>query len=184
MSKVHKVHNHSSRVVKLGNLTEHYYHSVFGPEFTQDLVDTFGKDSKYLIREFLFGVDCLIELINDPHIASYKFLNNEDVDDRLVQLCQMRARTDGVSEYFGCQVGPKQYDLISEFFEMGYLRIINYLCNTISKRLQIPVDGKQYSIFINEEWSTTTSTAILYFKDESLGERRISIPFKRKRLLA
>lgn len=184
MSKVHKVYNHASRVVKLGSLTENYYHSVFGPEFTQSLVDTFGKDSKYLIREFLFGVDCLIELIDDPEIASFKFLNNEDVDERLVSLCQMRARTDGVSEYYGCQVGPKQYDLISEFFERKYLRIINYLCSTISRRLTIPLDGKVYSIFINEDWASSTSTAVIYFRDESTSERRISIPFKRKRLLA
>ena len=184
MSKVHKVHNHGNRVVKMGNLTEHYYHSVFGPEFTQELVDTFGKDAKYLIREFLFGVDCMIELINDPSIPSFKFLNNEDVDERLVTMCQMRARTDNISEYYGCQVGPRQYELISEFFEYGYLRIFHYLCSTISKRLVIPVDGKTYSLFINEDWASSTSTSVMYFRDESVHERRISIPFKRKRLLS
>lgn len=183
MKGVHKVEYHNSRVPNLGHITENYYNTVFGPEFTQELVDLFGKEAKYLIREFLFGVDCLIEIINDPTTPIKKFLNNEDVDDRLVLLTQHRARTEGKLEYFGCQVPPKTAEVIAEFFELKYLRIFNFVLSKLRKHLVIPVDGKEYTLYVDQEWSTPTSTSVLYFRDMSAEDRRISIPFKRKRLL-
>lgn len=174
---------HNSKVPSLGLLTKNYYHNVLGKELTQELVDIFGKDAKYLIREFLFGVDCLVELINNPETPIKKFLNNEDVDVRLLMVAQHRARTEGKAEYYGCQVSPAIGEVIAEFFEYKYLRIFNYVLDKLRPHLLVSVDGKEYLLHVNKEWSTATSTSVLYFREMGAEDRRISIPFKRKRLM-
>lgn len=174
---------HNSKVPSLGAITKNYYHSVFGPVLTQELVDIFGRDAKYVIREFLFGLDCLVELINHPDTPIRKFLNNEDVDVRLLMVTQHRARTENKQEYYGCQVSPWIYETISEFYEHKYLRIFNFVLTKLRPHLVVPIDGKEYLLHINSEWSTATSTSVLYFRDLGDADRRISIPFKRKRLM-
>ena len=174
---------HSSKVPTLGDLTKNYYHHVFGPELTQELVDIFGRDAKYLIREFLFGLDCLVEIIHNPDTPMKKFLNNEDVDVRLLMLTQHRARTENKPEYYGCQVSPAIAEVIAEFFEHKYLRIFTYVLDKLRPHLLISIDGTQYLLHINKEWSTATSTSVLYFREMGAEDRRISIPFKRKRSL-
>lgn len=183
MKGVNVMECHSSKVPSLGAITKNYYHSVLSPELTQELVDIFGRDAKYLIREFLFGLDCLVEIINNPETPIKKFLNNEDVDARLLGVAQHRARTEGKPEYYGCQVSPAIYAVISEFFEYKYLRIFTYVLDKLRPHLQLTIDGKEYLLHINKEWSTATSTSVLYFRDLSVDDRRISIPFKRKRSL-
>jgi hypothetical protein len=168
----------------LGAITKNYYDQVFGPELTQELVDIFGRDAKYLIREFLFGLDCLIEMIHNPETPIKKFLNNEDVDSQLIFVCQHRARTEQKPELFGCQVGPRIAAIIDEFYEHKYLRIFNYVLMHLRPHLPVPVDGKNYMLYVNKDFSPTTSHAVLYFRDMDQPDKRISIPFKRTRLVS
>lgn len=167
----------------LGKLTKNYYDNVLGQEMTRELSDIFGRDAKYLIREFVFGLDCLIEIINNPDTPMKKFLTNEDIDQAFIFICQHRARNEQKSEYFGCQVGPAIAEVIAEFFEHKYLRIINYVLMHTRQVLTIKVDGHSYTLSVNKEFSPTTSHAVLWFRDENADDRRISIPFKRVRLV-
>ena len=175
---------HISTVPCLGTITENYYNNVFGPELTQALTDIFGRDSKYLIREFLFGLDCLVELVNDPKVPKGKFLNNSDVDERLVEVCQKRARMENKQEYFGCQVNPATMDLIEEFFEHKYLRLITFVLAKVNSHLPVKVNDGTYLLYITKEWSTQTNTSVIYFRDMENEENRISIPFHRKRTIS
>lgn len=174
--------NHTTKRPPLGKLFQNYFDHVFSPKFTGELITIFGKDSKYLIREFLFGMDCLVEIINDPDTPTKRMLNNVDVTVELAELAQVGAGNLNRKELTGCQVGSKTTMIIEDFFDGGYLPIINYVLTNLRAHLIVPVDNGEYSVSINRDFSPDTGHAILYFRDMRNPDRRFSLPFNRTRL--
>ena len=174
--------NHTTKKPPLGKLFQNYFDHVLTPEFTKELVTIFGKESKYLICEFLFGMDCLVEIINDPETPTRRMLNNADVTPLLAELALAGAGNLSRKELTGCQVSLKTTQVIEDFFDGFYLPIINYVLVNLRPHIAVPMDGREYSISINRDFSPETGHAILYFRDVHNPDRRFSIPFNRKRL--
>jgi len=169
---------------QLGEMTLNYFHKVLTPEFTAELIKVFGNNSKYLIKEFIFGVDCLIEIINTPGTPMKRLLNNSDVDGKLVFVLQNRARIERKPEFYGCQVTQATYDVIEEFFDRGYLPILYYVLCRVRPFLAFKVDGAEFVLSISRDFCNSTSHGVVYFKSLDDPEKRISIPFRNKRLTA
>jgi len=173
---------HIAQKPPLGKLFQNYFDHVFTPNLTAELVTIFGKDSKYLIREFLFGMDCLVEIINDPQTPTRRMLNNVDVTPLLAELALAGAGNLSRKELTGCQVSLKTTQVIEDFFDGSYLPIINYVLTSLRPHIVVPMDGGEYSISINRDFSPETGHAILYFRDVRNPDRRFSLPFNRSRL--
>lgn len=176
--------NHLSKKTPLSKLFQNYFDRVLTPALVEELVTIFGKDSKYLIREFLFGLDCLVEIINDPATPVKRMLNNVDVTPLLANMAQTGEGALSRKELTGCQVSPKTTAIIDEFFDRGYIPIINYVLTNLRPHIIVSVDSGEYSVSINRDFSPETGHAILYFRDLQNPERRFSLPFNRSRLNA
>jgi hypothetical protein len=166
----------------LGNYSLNYFNEVLSPDFVKELMAIFGLNAKHLIKEFIFGVDILVELVNSPTVPMKRLLNNKDVTDALVFKMKDRAFSEGKPEYYGCQVNAYVTDLIDEFFERKYLRLFNYVLSETRPHLVIKLDGSEYLLTINKALSLSTQHCSVNFKNLGDGDRRIVIPFNTKRL--
>lgn len=172
-----------SHVEELGNFSLNYFNEVLTPDFVKELMGIFGVNSKYLIKEFIFGMDVLVEMVNSPVVPMKCLLNNVDVTDAFVFQMKNKAIMEGKSEFYGCQVGASVTDLINEFFERKYLRLFNYVLSETRYHLIIPFDGVEYRLSINKTLNTDTRHCSINFKRMDYEDRRIAIPFHFYRLV-
>lgn len=170
-------------VEELGSFSLNYFNKVLTPDFVKELMAIFGLNAKYLIKEFIFGIDVLVEMVNSPAVPMKRLLNNPDVTDALVFKMKDRAFSENKPEYYGCQVNAYTADLIDEFFERRYLRLFNYVLSETRAHLVIPINGSEYLLTINKVLSLSTKHCSVNFKHLGDGDRRIVIPFNASRLI-
>lgn len=183
MSEAMKMEETYERVNELGSFSLNYFNQVLTPDLTKELMGIFGLNAKTLIKEFIFGMDLLAELVNDPTVPMKRLLNNKDVTDALIFRMKDKAFIDGKPEYHGCQVNPYTAELIEEFSERKYLRLFNYVLSELRPHLIVPFDGGHYLVTINRTLSVATGHCSINFKNMKDTEHRIIIPFNVDRLI-
>lgn len=171
------------KVDPLGSFSLNYFNRVLTPNLVKSLMGVFGGQSKQLIKEFIFGLDLLVELVNDEQVPLKRLLNNSDVNEALVFNMKNKAIMEGKTEYYGCQISPKATALIEEFFEYKYIRLFNYVLQDLKAPKIIYFNGSYYVISINRRLSVSTKHCALNFKQVEHTERRIIIPFNYDRLV-
>lgn len=183
MKGVKKMEGNYVETGVLGNFTLGYFNKVLTPDFTKELMGVFGINSKALIKEFIYGMDLLVELMETEGTPTQRLLNNRDVTDSLVFVMQNKARLDKKAVYFGCSVSARVTEMIDELFEYKYLRLFNFVMSKLRPHLIIPFDGNEYLVTINKTLSVASGHCSLTIRPLNQLSRKYTIPFNHSRLV-
>lgn len=160
-----------------------YFNKVLNQEFVTLFVRHMGETHK--LEEFVFAIDNLIDISRSPSFPSGKLLNNADITlrgSRAAFAFNQLARSTKDSAYYGCQVGPATAELIQEFFEHKYIKLISeFFIKSGFPFAVFTLDGVQFHLTLNRSFNMVRDYAALKLTVAGTGDE-VYIPFLKSRL--
>lgn len=160
-----------------------YFNKVLNQEFVTLFMQHMG-DTRNL-EEFVFAIDTLIEISKSPSFPSGKLLNNADITlrgSRAAFAFNQLARSTKDSTYYGCQVSPATAELIQEFFEHKYIKLISeFFIKAGFPFAMFTLDGVQIHLTLNRSFNMVRDYAALKMTIAGTGNE-VYIPFLKSRL--
>lgn len=160
-----------------------YYRKIMNPEFVELWMEKI-KDTQKL-REFVYGIDALVEIGDYDGFPSGRLLNNPDVyakPHRGGVMFTNAAKLTRIPSLRGVQVGARVEGLISDFYDRGYLKLFNELFTATGMNFaSFTLDNVSYELILTRTYMLVPGYSTLLLKDNTSGNE-VFIPFLSGRL--
>jgi hypothetical protein len=157
-----------------------YFKKILNTEFVDTFLNTMGSVQK--LKEFVYAVDLLIEISESPLLPSGRLLNNCDVTTKAALTWAQQARYGRDRQLFGCQVSSQVAELIQEFFDYGYPKLLGELFTKTRFRFAaFTLHNVQYQLIFTREFNVLSEYAAIKLISNNT-DIDVFIPFLQTRL--
>jgi len=150
----------------------------FVREFAQTQLD------KEVMDDMVFGLDLLKDITRTPNYPQNRLLNTDDIiatGSAAVCVFNDFAKRAHEPSMYGCAVGPETADLVKEFMDSGYLRVIATLVKHFKRdSIMLTLDGESVQISL-KRFSPHPEFGLLTYNNFNL-ETSVMLPFHLVRL--
>lgn len=167
--------------VNVKNVRVEYFRKVLNKQFV-DLFLRVNNNDVRLLQEFVYGIDCLVDISRSPSFPSGRLINTPDVNPRIASILGQAARITKDYSLFGCQVSSATSELVEEFFEYNYLKVFSDLLQKVKLPFcYFELDGVAFNF--NFVHSVCAIREISAFRFSNVNDGvEVCIPFNKSRI--
>lgn len=158
-----------------------YFRKVLNKEFVDLFLRVTNNDVRSL-QEFVYGIDCLVDISRSPSFPSGRLINTVDVSPRIAGILGQAARVTKDHSLFGCQVSPETSELVSEFFEYDYLKVFAEFLQKVKQPFcYLELDGVAFNFNFVHTLCAIREVSAFRFSNVKDGVD-VCIPFNKSRI--